>query len=85
MKIRTNRQPTIEVGLYNIIGFIISIPWLVLTIAMANPDYRLLAEDLAKDVITWMSSWTMALLLDPLFFMLKLIFIEIPRYVNILP
>ena len=42
-------------------------------------------QDLAKDVITWMSSWTIDLLLDPLFSMLKLIFIEIPRYVNILP
>ena len=29
------------------------------------------------DVITWMSSWTIALLLDPLYSMLKLIFIEI--------
>ena len=29
MKIRTNRQSTFEVGSYNIIGFIISIPWLV--------------------------------------------------------
>ena len=58
---------------------------------MVHPEIgaRLLAlcseGSMCYDVITGMSSWTIDLLLGPLFFMLKLIFIEIPRYVNILP